>query len=202
MSTKDSNPKDVIGCTKPSLSAVPCAVLFMLGAAMTEGTRYGRHNYRVVGVRASIYYDAAMRHIMAYWEGEDIDPDSGLPHLVKAMACLTIMLDADGNEKLTDDRPPAMKGEWMKKAQLDTAKVLANIKGKVLPPYTQVRLDKAEGDNDDLEWFSPERREGQRRKDMGRRGVNPYHAASPHVRDVMRRQGPQDRRTQCERRST
>lgn len=141
METKPSNPKDLIGSTKPSISGIPLSPLYMLGAAMTEGTKYGRHNYRVVGVRASVYFDAAFRHMSAYWEGEDIDEVSGIPHLAKAMACFVILLDSEENGMLTDDRPPRTRAEWMKRAQERTTKVLSNIKDKVLPPYTQVSID-------------------------------------------------------------
>src|ERR1035438_3531894 len=82
---KDSNPKDSIGIKKVALSCVSAPVLMEMALGMQEGAmKYGRHNYRVIGVRASVYYDATMRHLMAYWEGEDIDPDSGLSHLSKA----------------------------------------------------------------------------------------------------------------------
>lgn len=142
MNQKDSNPKDIIGSKKPAMSTVPCAPLFELGAAMTEGTKYGRHNYRVIGVRASVYYDAAMRHLMAWWEGEDNDPDSGLPHVTKAMACLLILRDAHINDKLHDDRPPRTAQGWMKGAQLDMDAVLDNLVGvEKKEAYTQVRLD-------------------------------------------------------------
>jgi len=108
---KPSNPKDALGILKPSLSVVPSRVLLLLGLAMTEGARkYGRHNYRVVGVRASVYYDAALRHLLSYWEGETADPHSGLPHLVKAMASIAVLLDAEWQNRLTDDRPPGRVG--------------------------------------------------------------------------------------------
>jgi len=138
--TKPTNPKDSIGSLKPALSTVSCPVLFEMGAAMTEGCKYGRHNYRVIGVRASVYYDAAMRHIMAWWEGQDTDPDSGLSHITKAMACLMILRDAEIVGNINDDRPPALNPEWLKQAQENTTKVLKNIKGRELPPYTEVRL--------------------------------------------------------------
>ena len=78
-----------------------------LGLALLEGTaKYGRHNYRGVGVRASVYYDATMRHLFSWWEGEDIDPDSGLSHVTKAIASLTVLRDAMMQEKCNDDRPP------------------------------------------------------------------------------------------------
>ena len=103
----DENPKDAIGSKKPPMSAVPANVLRELGVAMLEGAvKYGRHNYRVAPIRASVYYDAVLRHIIKWWEGEDIDPDSGLHHLVKAVACLVVVRDAMLQETIIDDRPP------------------------------------------------------------------------------------------------
>jgi hypothetical protein len=89
------------------MSAVPANVLAELGVAMLEGAaKYGRHNYRAVGVRASVYYDAALRHLFAWWEGEDIDPDSGVSHITKMLSTLVVLRDAMLNGKLEDDRPP------------------------------------------------------------------------------------------------
>ena len=107
MSEKSTNPKDAIGVRKAPMSTVPPAVLAELGVAMLEGAaKYGKYNYRVAGVRASVYYDALMRHLFAWWEGEDIDPDSGLSHITKAIACLTVLRDAQMRSMVTDDRPP------------------------------------------------------------------------------------------------
>lgn len=114
-SLKPTNPKDAVGIRKVPLSTVPMRVVAELGLAMLEGAcKYGRHNYRVTGVRASVYFDACMRHISAWWEGQDIDPASGLPHVVKAIACLVVLRDADYQGKLTDDRPPSLVDEnWV-----------------------------------------------------------------------------------------
>lgn len=107
---KDTNPKDVIGIRKAPLSTVPANVIAELGVAMLEGaSKYGRHNYRATGVRASVYYDAAMRHLIAWWEGEDIDPDSGVSHITKLLACMTVLRDAMHRDNWEDDRPPASK---------------------------------------------------------------------------------------------
>lgn len=109
---KDSNPKDAIGATKVSMSLLPQQVLAEASLGLTEGAlKYGAYNYREIGIRASIYFDACMRHMMRYWEGEDIDPDSGLPHLTKAMDCLIVMRDAQMNGKCFDDRPPKVKNQ-------------------------------------------------------------------------------------------
>ncbi len=103
----NNNPKDIIGSRKAPMSTVPANVLAELGVAMLEGaSKYGRHNYRVTPVKASIYYDAAMRHLMAWWEGENIDRDSNMSHITKAIASLTVLRDAMMQGKLEDDRPP------------------------------------------------------------------------------------------------
>lgn len=107
MSDKQTNPKDTIGVRKAPMSTVPPAVLAELGVAMLEGAvKYGKYNYRAAGVRASVYYDALMRHLYAWWEGEDIDNESGLSHITKAIACLTVLRDAQMRGMVTDDRPP------------------------------------------------------------------------------------------------
>lgn len=113
MSEKPTNPKDAFGIKKASLSCVSSPVLMELGVAMQEGAcKYGRHNYRVIGVRGSVYYDATMRHMMSWWEGEDIDPDSGLSHITKAIASLVVLRDAMIQGKFSDDRPPK-SAAWM-----------------------------------------------------------------------------------------
>lgn len=105
--TKPTNPKDAVGIRKAPLSTVPSGVMAEVGVAMLEGAcKYGRHNYRVSGVRASVYYDALMRHMLAWWEGEDVDPDSNLSHVTKAITTLVVLRDAMMQDMLTDDRPP------------------------------------------------------------------------------------------------
>lgn len=108
LGSKDTNPKDAVGTKKwRQYCTVPVTIIWELGVAMLEGARkYGRHNYRVAGVRGSVYVDAAKGHIDCWWEGEDTDPDSGLNHITKAMASLAVLRDAMIQNKLVDDRPP------------------------------------------------------------------------------------------------
>ena len=108
MSEKPSNPKDVLGIAKAPMSTVSAVVLAEIGVAMFEGaSKYGKFNYRAVGVRASVYYDATMRHLMAWFEGEDIDPDSRMHHITKAITSLVVLRDAMIQGLVTDDRPPS-----------------------------------------------------------------------------------------------
>lgn len=110
--TKETNPKEVVGIQKAPLSALPWQVLARVGLAMLEGAcKYGRHNYRESGIRASVYFDAVVgRHLSAWWEGEDIDAASGLNHVDKAIAGLMVMRDGMLQGKFIDDRPPSGQG--------------------------------------------------------------------------------------------
>ena len=111
-SVKESNPKDSIGVRKVGYSCLPTPVLAECGVGMLEGgCKYGRHNYRAIGVRASVYYDAVVcRHLGAWWEGEDIDKDSGMNHVTKAITALMVLRDAMIRGKMVDDRPPSTFG--------------------------------------------------------------------------------------------
>lgn len=110
MSQQTENPKGAAGASKFPMSAVPAGVLAELSVALLEGAlKYGRHNYRAGGATASVYYDATLRHLMLWWEGEDMDPDTGgqLSHITKAIASLTVLRDAMLHQTFKDDRPPA-----------------------------------------------------------------------------------------------
>lgn len=140
MQTKDTNPKDALGTGRAPISTVPLNVLLEVGNAMLEGARkYGRHNFRAAGVRHSIYIDAVFRHIAAHWEGEDVDQDSGLPHITKAIAALVVMRDSmmQGNDQ--DDRPPPSPRDTVKLQNELAQQVIAKTPDAV-EPYTQVDL--------------------------------------------------------------
>jgi hypothetical protein len=65
----------------------------------------GSYNYRKAGVKFHTYYSSTRRHIDKWYEGEDIDPDSGLHHIVKAIAGLTVLYDSILEGNANDDRP-------------------------------------------------------------------------------------------------
>ena len=105
---KLTNPKDALGSNKVPMHLWPQTATIWGAMAMLDGaTKYGRSNWRATGVRASIYNDAIFRHLSAWFEGEDIDPDSGLPHLAHLLASVAIIVDAIAAGKLRDDRMAA-----------------------------------------------------------------------------------------------
>ncbi len=103
----DSNPKDRIGSLKPPLHLIPAAAEIAESIAMALGARkYGAFNWRKADVRATVYIDAARRHLAQWVDGEDNDPESGVSHLAHARASLGILIDAIATANCIDDRPP------------------------------------------------------------------------------------------------
>ena len=101
-----TNPKDLLGLKKPPLRLVPPTALIYLSRVMGLGAaKYGPYNWREKAVRYTVYLEAAMRHILTALDGEEIDPESGMPHAAHAMACMAIVLDAKATGNLIDDRP-------------------------------------------------------------------------------------------------
>lgn len=103
-----SNPKDKIGRLKPGISYIPPVALLEEGRVMADGAaKYGAYNWLDTPIRASIYYDAAMRHLMQWFCGDDIDVDSRslVLNLASVRACCGILIDAFATGKIIDDRP-------------------------------------------------------------------------------------------------
>ena len=119
MSSKatNPNPKDLAAVNKLPLAWVPPRVLTEIGLALGEGgTKYGPYNYRQDGCLASVYYSATLRHLFAWFEGQDLDPDSGLSHVTKAIASLTVLRDSMMAENWVDDRPQGGSPECIQDA--------------------------------------------------------------------------------------
>lgn len=135
---KPSNPKDLLGIMKIPYSTISQPVLAEIGVAMLEGAlKYGRHNYRAIGVRASVYFDAVVaRHLVAWWEGEDLDPDSDVNHITKAIAGLVVLRDAMIQGKMIDDRPPKSPAGWQAALNAKVKALLAKYPNPV-PPYLE-----------------------------------------------------------------
>ncbi|MEP3248073.1 MAG: dATP/dGTP diphosphohydrolase domain-containing protein [Sneathiella sp.] len=102
----DGNPKTAEGRKKTPLHLIPPIAMQAEAEVMGLGEKkYGAFNWRGHTVSASVYYSAAMRHLLAWYEGEEEDPESGQSHLAHVRACMGILLDADANDNLNDDRP-------------------------------------------------------------------------------------------------
>lgn len=104
--TLGTNPKDLVGNKKVSISKLPpIAILHGAHAMMDGASKYGPYNWRDNAVVSHIYVDAALRHLLAWWERQEVAEDSGVHHLGHALACCAILLDAQATGNLIDDRP-------------------------------------------------------------------------------------------------
>lgn len=139
--TKPINPKDSIGSTKLPMHLWPMTATIMGSMGFLDGAlKYGRGNYRATPVRASIYYDATMRHMSKWFSGQDIDTDSGLPHFAHALACLAILVDSQANGTLIDDRDFNSLGmiKLLEEMTTQVKAVQANHAGKT-PKHYDIR---------------------------------------------------------------
>ncbi len=90
---------------KVRLDLTPTEAIWALGEVLTYGAKkYGEYNY-LKGMAWHRLFGAALRHLWAWWGREDNDPESKLPHLYHALACIAILITYEKTKKGTDDRP-------------------------------------------------------------------------------------------------
>ena len=101
-----TNPKDIAGSSKPPLALIPPIAEIYTSEVLRHGAdKYGAWNWRRERIGMTAYLSAMRRHINAVIAGEDIDRDSGLPHLAHVMATAAIVMDAAHANCVIDDRP-------------------------------------------------------------------------------------------------
>lgn len=103
------NPKQAYGDYKVAMQLVPPSLEIHAAKALKEGAlKYGAYNWRASKVEAMTYVGAMKRHLAAWLDGEEIDPESttGKHHLDGLAASLAILLDAMDGGTLIDNRPP------------------------------------------------------------------------------------------------
>lgn len=130
---------------KPSVTMIPSEPLKDLAQVFMFGVeKYGRDNWRE-GFAYSRVMDATYRHMMAWFEGENIDPESGLPHLSHATWGLVVLRYFESKGGGEDDRyhgkkmqelrgskgPTAVLSEQNQKAGLDMPEVLCQAESCV-----------------------------------------------------------------------
>lgn len=105
MKTKPNDPKGAAGALKCPLGFLPPKAMEETAWVHSLGAeKYGPFNWRDTGVCASTYVHAILRHLNAWRDGEDNDPESGRTHLAHVACCCNILIDAAHNGTLDDDR--------------------------------------------------------------------------------------------------
>lgn len=89
---------------KPMLSLIPYSALTEEARVLMFGMeKYGRDNWRQ-GFEWTRLIDAGMRHLQAFNEGEELDPESGLSHLAHARCCLAFLIEFEKTHPELDNR--------------------------------------------------------------------------------------------------
>lgn len=89
---------------KPRMELLPTAPLVMISEILTFGSKkYASHNWRG-GFDYSRLIGAAFRHLTAFNDGEDLDPESGKSHMAHLGCCNMFLLEQIAKGTGNDDR--------------------------------------------------------------------------------------------------
>jgi len=90
---------------KLPMHLIPPELLGGVAHVLDFGQRkYGARNWER-GMAWHRPYAALLRHLMAWWECEDTDPESGMPHLWHAACCIAFLMAYEQRKIGLDDRP-------------------------------------------------------------------------------------------------
>ena len=92
---------------KPPIHLIPPEIIAGMADTLRFGAeKYGEHNWRddMKETKWGRTYSSTMRHLLSFWDGEDLDPESGLNHLDHALTQLMILRMQYKYAKNMDDR--------------------------------------------------------------------------------------------------
>lgn len=100
-----NDPKGEAGSKKAPMWLLPPVALEQTAWVAKFGAeKYGAYNWRKTGACATTYVSAIMRHLNAWRDGEDLDPESGISHIAHIATSCNILMDAAACGTLQDDR--------------------------------------------------------------------------------------------------
>ncbi len=95
--------------SKRRMDLIPVSTLNALSSVLQFGAqKYGDNNWRQ-GLAWSRVYAALQRHLVDFWDGQDLDLESGLPHLHHAACNIAFLIEYFEKNKDLDDRPNGNK---------------------------------------------------------------------------------------------
>ena len=90
---------------KNRLDLLPIRPLQHIAEVLTKNLdKYPERNWEL-GMSWSRCYASALRHLFAWWRGEDHDPQTGLSHLAHCACNILFLLEYEERKRGTDDRP-------------------------------------------------------------------------------------------------
>lgn len=89
---------------------IPVGPLTALAEQFGAGAaKYADRNWEK-GYPWSLNYAALLRHLTAFWGGEELDPETGTPHLAAVEWHAMVLLEFTRTHREFDDRPGSVSG--------------------------------------------------------------------------------------------
>lgn len=90
---------------KPRYDLIPPELLEETAIVLTYGAvKYSERNWEK-GMAWHRPFGALMRHMWAWWRGENVDPETGFSHLAHAACCIAFLIAYERRRIGADDRP-------------------------------------------------------------------------------------------------
>lgn len=90
---------------KAPLSMIPTLPLILVADVLKLGAaKYQRDLWRTQPMQHTHEIDSVLRHILAFNEGEDLDPETGLNHIAHAICRLMFLLERFHTHPELDNR--------------------------------------------------------------------------------------------------
>ncbi|EJF77436.1 hypothetical protein MCQ_01520, partial [Candidatus Bartonella washoeensis Sb944nv] len=103
-STNEANEAHKNDDGKARVDLIPPLSLIEIGRVLEFGAKkYGANNWRN-GMHWSRFHGAALRHLLAWFGGENKDGESDLSHLAHAACCLLFLMECEAKQIGHDDR--------------------------------------------------------------------------------------------------
>jgi len=100
MSANDTRTGIKYDAAKKRWSLLPLQEVEDIVAVLEFGAqKYSPDNWKFVPNAKQRYFDAMIRHMMAWWGGEKDDQESGMRHLAHAGCCLLFLMWLDRNDE-------------------------------------------------------------------------------------------------------
>jgi hypothetical protein len=89
---------------KVRMELIPPELMEAVGTILTFGAKkYADRNWEQ-GMSWSRVFGALMRHMWAWWRGQNLDPETKKSHLWHAACCIAFLITYEQREVGTDDR--------------------------------------------------------------------------------------------------
>jgi hypothetical protein len=97
---------------KLRMDLLPPYAIEQIARVMTEGaSKYGDRNWEK-GMDWGRMYAASLRHLFAWWGGEEYDKEDGISHLAHAACDIVFLLSYSLYQKGKDDRSKELQPNW------------------------------------------------------------------------------------------